>query len=291
MRRPVLRAALAIAAGWTAAVAAQPRDTSTDLASVLHRAGQKVEEFFARAQSLVCVETVRLQPLGSGLTPDGFGRTVESELRLSWDPFAASDDPPEARTLRHVLKVNGHAPRKNDHDNCTSPEQQSSETQPLSMLLPEQRRDYTFRLGSPAKIDGRPMLVVEYRLPRPVTVDVKEIEGKEDCISYDVDGGLRGKLWIDPDTYEVLRLDQGLIGLVDITLPRKVASRPGVNDRWVLERMDTSIRFKPVTFKDPDETLMLPVSSSSLRITHGAGTPRLRTSVEYAGYRRFLTGA
>jgi hypothetical protein len=131
---------------------------------------------------------------------------------------------------------------------------------------------------------------VEYRLSKPVTVDVKEIEGREDCISYDVDGGLRGKLWIDPGTYEVLRLDQGLTGLVDITLPRKVARRPGVNDRWVLERMDTTIRFKPFTFKDPDETLLLPVSSSSLRITHGAGTPRLRTSVEYAGYRRFLTG-
>jgi hypothetical protein len=291
MRRPVARAALVLAAGWTAVLSAQPRERPIDLATLLQRAGDKVEQFFARAQSLICVETVRLQPLGSGLGPDGFGRTVESELRLSWDPFSATEDPPEARTLRQVLKVNGHAPRKDDHDNCTTPEQQSSETQPLSMLLPDQRRDYVFRLGSPGKIDGKPTLVVEYRMSKPVTVEVKTIEGKDDCISYDVDGGLRGKLWIDPNTYEVLRFDEGLVGMVDITLPRKVANRPGVNDRWVLERMDTSIRFKPVTFKDPDETLMLPVSSSSLRITHGAGTPRLRTSVAYAGYRRFLTGA
>jgi hypothetical protein len=290
MRR-ILRAGLSMALLWTAALSAQQREGALDLATVMQRAGDKVEQYFARAQSLVCLETVRLQPLGSGLTPDGFGRTVQSELRLSWDPFSPNDTPPEARTLRQVLKVNGHPPRKDDRDNCTSPEQQSSETQPLSMLLPGQRKDYVFSLASPGKIDGRPVLVVDYRLTTKTTVDVKEVEGKDDCISYDVDGGLRGKIWIDPGTFEVMRLDQGLAGLVDITLPRQVARRPGVNDRWVLERMDTSIRFKPVTFKDPDETLMLPSSSLSLRITHGAGTPRLRTSVEYAGYRRFLTGA
>jgi hypothetical protein len=291
MRLPILRAGLTMALLWTAAVTAQPRDGALDLATVLQRAGDKVEEYFARAQSLVCLETVRLQPLSSGLSPAGFARTVQSELRLSWDPFAITDAPPEARTLRQVLKVNGHQPRKDDHDNCTTPEQQSSETQLLSMLLPAQRKDYVFSLASPGKVDGRVVLVVNYRLTTRTTVDVKEVEGKDDCISYDVDGGLRGKIWIDPGTFEVLRLDQGLVGLVDIVLPRRIARRPGVNDRWTLERMDTSIRFKPVTFKDPDETLMLPVSSSSLSITHGAGTPRLRTSVEYVGYRRFLTGA
>jgi hypothetical protein len=291
MRLRVLRAGLSMALLWTAVATAQQRERALDLATVLDRAGEKVEQYFARAQSLVCLETVRLQPLSSGLSPAGFGRTVQSELRLSWDPFAASDAPPEARTLRQVLKVNGHEPRKNDRDNCTTPEQQASETQPLSMLLPGQRKDYVFSLASPGKIDGRVVLVVNYRLTTKATVEVKEVEGKDDCISYDVDGGLRGKLWIDPDTFEVLRLDEGLAGLVDIMLPRHVARRPGITDRWVLERMDTSIRFKPVTFKDPDETLMLPASASSLHITHGAGTPRLRTSIEYAGYRRFLTGA
>jgi hypothetical protein len=193
--------------------------------------------------------------------------------------------------LRQVLKVNGHQPRKNVRDNCTSPEQQSSETQPLSMLLAEQRRHYVFTMASPGKVDGRAALVVDYRLTRKPTVSVQEIEGKEDCISYDVDGGLRGRIWFDPATFEVMRLDQGLSGLVDIRMPDRVARRTGVNDSWTLERMDSSIRFKPVTFSNPDETLLLPSSSTSLHITRGAGTPRLRTTVAYAAYRRFLTGA
>jgi hypothetical protein len=289
MRVPAAIGGLLLGLVGTSAVSAQA-PLRQSLATLLESAGAKVEQYFARAQSLVCLEVVRLQPLTHGLAADGFARTVESELRLAWDPFAHTDEAPEARTLRQVLRVNGHQPRKNDYQACTTPEQQDTETQPLSMLLAEQRRDYTFTLGKPAKVDGRIAIVVEYELRRPVKVAVSEVEGQEDCISFDVDGGFRGRIWLDPDTHEVMRLDQSLAGLVDIPMPRKVARRAGVDANWVMERWDTSIRFKAVRFQDPEETLMLPVSSTSMRVTRGAGTPRLRTITEYSGYKRFLTG-
>lgn len=273
----------------TSAVSAQA-PMRQSLATLLHSAGEKVEQYFARAQSLVCLEIVRLQPLNHGLAAEGFARTVESELRLAWDPFAHTEEAPEARTLRQVLRVNGHEPRKNDYQACTTPEQQDTETQPLSMLLAEQRSDYTFSLGKPSKVAGRLAIVVDYQLRRPVTVAVSEVEGQEDCISYDVDGGFRGRIWLDPDTHEVLRLDQSLLGLVDIPMPRKIARRANGNASWVMERWDTTTLFKSVRFEDPDETLMLPVSSTSIRVTRGAGMPRLRTVTEYSGYKRFLTG-
>jgi hypothetical protein len=69
-----------------------------------------------------------------------------------------------------------------------------------------------------------------------------------------------------------------------------MARRPGVNEFWTVERFDSSIRFKPVAFLEPNETLILPVTMSQLRVTRGAGTPRLRTTTEYSSYRRFLTG-
>jgi hypothetical protein len=56
-----------------------------------------------------------------------------------------------------------------------------------------------------------------------------------------------------------------------------------------MERWDTTIKFKAVKFQEPEETLMLPVSSTSLRVTRGAGTPRLRTMTQYSDYKRFLT--
>jgi len=288
----VLAAGAIVAMGivGTAAVSAQAPPPRLDLGSLLRSAGEKVEQYFARAQSLVCLETVRLQPLSHGLGADGFARVVESELRLSWDPFDHGEEAPEAKTLRQVLRVNGHTPRKKDYQACTTPEQNDSETQPLSMLLAEQREQYTFALGKPGKVDGRPAVVVDYELRKEPKVAVAEVEGMEDCISYDVDGGFRGRIWFDPDTHEVLRMDQGLIGLIEIPLPRSILRRIGVNDHWVMERWDTTTRFKAVRFQDPDETLMLPVSTTSLKVTRGAGMPRLRTITEYSGYKRFLTG-
>src|SRR5436190_15784264 len=117
---------------------------STDVSSVLQRAGHKVTEFFARAQSIMCLEKVSLQRLGMTWSAEGPARRVESELRLSWEPSPDDPTPTAAHTLRQVLRVNGGRPRKNDYDNCTTPEQQDSEEQPLSMLLPSQREHYTF---------------------------------------------------------------------------------------------------------------------------------------------------
>jgi len=192
--------------------------------------------------------------------------------------------------VRQVLTVNGRPPRERDYDSCTTPEKSTTETQPLSMLLPQRRDEYDFSAGGSSRQDGRPAVVVNFRMKARPTVEVSLVEGTDDCISFDVDGGVRGRIWIDAETYDVLRLDIGLVGWVDIRLPEEVTRRSFDRGVWTLERNDTSIRFRPVTFEDPDETLVLPVSSTSLRITRGAGTPRLRTTTEYADYRRFLTG-
>ena len=112
----MLRAApAAFAIVFGVVLSAEQAAPSFDLAATLQRAGERVEYYFARAQSIVCFETVSLQPLSTGLSGDGQARTVQSELRLSWDPTADTRTPLEARTLRQVLKVNGHPPRKNDN--------------------------------------------------------------------------------------------------------------------------------------------------------------------------------
>ncbi len=284
MKAALLVPTLLLAGSVVAGQAADP----AALAGVLRRVGERVEQYFARAQSIVCIEVVGLMPVDSvGLSR---GRTVESELRLSWEPSDENPIPIEARMLRQVIKVNGRAPRKNDRENCTSPEQQTSEVQPLSMLLPQQRDEYTFKLAAPGRVDNRAAIVIDYRMVDKPTVKSELIDDNEDCVSFELDGGMRGRIWIDAETFDVLRMDQGLIGLIDVPLPRKAASRARWGS-WTMERWDTSIRFKPVTFQDPHETLVLPASATSFRITRGAGTPRMRTSTQYSSYRRFITGA
>jgi hypothetical protein len=290
MLRSAAAIGLTLACGITVSAADSRRELADDLETILHRVGARVERYFARAQSLVCLETVLWQPLSAGFSPDGMSRTVESELRLSWDPLAEAAASLEAKLLRQVLKINGRQPRQRDPNNCTSPEQNSTETQPLSMLLPQQRGEYRFSLVGLAEIDRRRAVIVDFMMVKKPAVSVWLVEGNENCVSFSLDGGQRGRIWIDPDTYDVLRLDQRLTGLVDIPLPRPVARRSNGDGTWTMERWDSSIRFKPVTFTDPDETLILPVSISSMRITRGSGTPRLRTTTSYSSYRRFLTG-
>jgi hypothetical protein len=280
----LISAAIVLLAGTLSA-----QQPSADIDAILRRAGERVTEYFSRAQSIMCLERVSLQRLGIGLGADGPARRVESELRLSWDPTDENPLPTEARTLRQVLRVNGSPPRAKDHNNCTTPEQQDSEEQPLSLLLPSQREKYTFTYSGQAEIDRREAIVIEYREIRKPKVDVSLVEDNDDCISFDIEGGMRGKIWIDAGTHDVLRLDRSLSGLIQINLPRK-ATRNGGTPYWTMERWDMSIRFKRVTFQDPEETLVLPVEASTLQITRGSGMPRLRTTTHYQSYRRFMTG-
>jgi hypothetical protein len=284
-RRAACIAALALAA--VSGVRAQ--QAPLDLDTTLGLAAARVEEFFTRAASLVVNEHVYVQPLGMGLTGDGPGRSIESELRLSWTPGADGDGATEAQALRLVTRVNGRKPRPNDRGNCTTPEQHDTETQVLSMLLPSQRDAYSWRLAGRGKVDGRAAILVDFQEKAQVTVDVKLVENNDDCVSYDIEGGLRGRIWIDAESYDVLRMDHHLGGRIEVPMPRELRRRPGVNPIWVVERLDTTFRFKRVRFADPEETLVLPVSSSSLRITPGAGTPRTRVTTEYKQYRRFMT--
>jgi hypothetical protein len=87
--------------------AQQPPADPIEPEATLTRAAERVVEFFTRAQSLVVTETVYHQPLSFGLSGDGPGRSIESELRLSWAPDADGDAASEAQTLRLLTKVNG----------------------------------------------------------------------------------------------------------------------------------------------------------------------------------------
>jgi hypothetical protein len=229
-----------------------------------------------------------MQPLATGLSPSGFSRTVESELRLSWAPDERGAAV-EAEVERTVLRVNGRPPRANDRRRCTTPEQEVRETQPLSMLLPGQRDRFTFSIAGTARVDGRAATMIDFRERAAVTADVRAVEGFEDCVSWDFTGGRAGRLWIDQDTADVLRLDQHLTTTIELPLPALLARRPGASRALTLERSDLTIRFGRMTFPDPEETIVLPREAIELRVIRGGGEPRLRTVTTYSDYKRFLT--
>jgi hypothetical protein len=250
----------------------------------LARVGDRVVDWYARAQSLVSVESVWIQPLRADLTSIEFPRRLTYELRLAWDAASHGGDLPAANVVRQLLTINDRPPRPKDEPGCLDPKPVSPE--PLGMLLPAQRRDYTFSPAGKARVGGRAALTIDYRSVAPGT---PEVTFTDDCVSIELPGRSRGRIWIDAETHDVLRLDEHLVGMFDFSIPRE-QQRRGAARNMTIERADTSIQYKRVSFRDPEETLMLPAAIETVTVIRGGAMQRHRITQRFSDYRRFLTG-
>ena len=283
MRRVTLCAQLATVL-LSVSIAARQKIAPPDVSAALDRIGAHVEQYYTRARSIVCLETVRLQPLRSDLTPDGFGRRLVYELRVAWEPALDGDGPPEATVLRQIVTIDGRLSRLKDDPGCMDPKPVSPE--PLAFLLPARRRDYIFTWAGTGRTDGRSAMMLDYR---SASQKPAEVVWRDECVSVDLPGMTRGRVWVDPATGDVLRLDERLTGMYELRVPRE-HTRHGDPTWMMIERADSSIRYRPVAFHDPEETVMLPASIESFTVIRNSGVPRLRTTQEFSNYRRFITG-
>ena len=285
MRRaaPHLLTLLAVVA---LSVAGQERTGPGALSELMTRVGDRIEQYYARARSIVCEETVRLQPLGSDLLSDGSHvRELLYELRVAWEAPPEGATPPDATVLRHLVAVDGRPPRAGDEPGCLDPRPVS--TEPLAMLLSSRQHDFAFTVRETGQTGGRPSVTLDYKSSTPRAPDVT---WKGECVSIELPGRTRGRLWVDRATADVLRLDEQLTGPVDIRVP-KARMRYGSAASLIVERADSSIRYRLVTFHDPEEMVMLPESVDSVQVVRNTGVPRLRIVQKFSKYRRFITDA
>jgi hypothetical protein len=281
MRRLRLIAVAVIAA----AAAGQPAGAQEDLAGRLARIGARVEEFYARARTVTSKETVHLQPLESGLSAAGPSRRLVYELRVAWDPSVDGGPPPEATVLRQLLTVNGRPPRPKDEPECMDPKDASPDA--LAMLLPQNRGDYEFKPAGHTRFEGRAAVMIDFR---SISKEQPEVVWTDECVRVSLPGHTRGRLWIDVETHDVLRLDEGLTGMFDFPTAPKFARRGGPL-HMVIERADSSIRYRAVKFENPEETVMLPRLIETTTVWRNAGVNRVRMTQQFSDYRRFVTDA
>jgi hypothetical protein len=267
----------------TMTAGAQPR-SAPDVSAILMRVGERVQEYYARALSVICLESVSLRQLGTDLASDGSPvRRLVFELRIGWQPPASGDGPPEASVLRQIVTIDGRPPRPKDKPGCMDPKSVSPE--PLAILLPDQQHEYAFRWAGTTRINGRAVAMLDYRARATAPAEVR---WREDCVSIELPGQSRGRVWADPATGEVFRLDESLSGTFEFRVPNE-HRRMGGPPSMVIERADTSIRYRPVTFQNPDETMMLPASVETLQVIRNSGAPRVRKTQVFSKYRRFVT--
>jgi len=240
-----------------------------------------VENYYGRAQSLVAEETVTLENLRSDLTADGLARRLLYEIRVDW---ASDGDTPHASIVRELLRVGNRPPKPGSEPECLDPKGISPE--PLAFLLRDRRHRFLFREAGLAVIGGRAAVMLDYR---PATRDAPTITGTKECISIDMPSRTQGRVWVDRDTHAVLRLDEQIVSVTDVRIPLQLQRQGGWGLYVTVERADSTIRYAPVTFSDPDETLLLPTRVESVSVIRSGGTQRLRVTQSYRNYRRFLT--
>jgi hypothetical protein len=261
-----------------------PADSSRAASSdPVTRLGEYVAQYYARAQSIVTDETLVIQPLNADLTAAGFPRRAVYELRVEWHPDAATAEE-QATAVRKLLKESGPAIYDRGDERCADPPLITPA--PLAFLLPDHQRDWNFAMGKPGKVDGRAAMTIEYSLRHPYPAKVVDKE----CLATDLGGQMVGRVWADPATAEIFRVEERLPHMVDITVPKAFRKRDTPAD-ITFERLQSSVRYKRIAFHDPDEELLLPSSIETLHVHRSDnGASRLRVTHSFANYRRFITG-
>jgi hypothetical protein len=282
-----VRTGASIAAALLVAISAagqSPKGASMDLVGLLARVGERVKAYYQRAQSIVCSEVVRLQTMDTSLTPDPHVRRLEYELRVSWDKAVDGAETPEANVLRTLKTIDGKPPKAGEEPGCLDPKPVSLD--PLAFLLPAHQQEYKFTYKGIGKVgDGRTAVMIDYA---PAGKQPPEIVWKESCVSINVPQQTRGRVWIDRFGGDVLRIDETVLGPFDVPVPVS-QQRKGAGAILTLDRADSSIRYRPVTFREPNEIVLLPESIEMMTVIRGSGAPRLRTTLTFTGYQRFVT--
>jgi hypothetical protein len=289
-RQALTALALPAALGIALTTPAAGAQTPPAIDELLARVGERIAQFYELAQHVICIETSIVQPIDRTFSSQGFSRTVESELRVE---AAGGDAAGEATIVREVRKVNGRPPREKDNKDragCTDPNPLSSE--PLAFLLPAHREEYQFRSAGFGKDRNRPVFLIDFAsVNRRSNAElIEDKAGHDDCFDWSGHVASRGRVWVDATSFDVVRIERGLPSMLDVRVPLRIQRRHNLDYSVVIEREDTTIRYRTVSFSDPEEVLLLPESIESLIIARG-GLQSTRRSQTYSDYRRFVGAA
>ena len=277
--------------GWILPASAPVERPEID--ALIAKVGLRVAAYYERAQRLICIERSTVLPIGTDWSAQGFARTVESELRVEMDGAEDGDGLPAARVTRKIRRVNGREPRERDHKDrsgCTDPTPLSPEQ--LAFLLPGQRHDYQFTAVREGRERERAALIIDFasaqRTSRPELIE--DELGHDDCFDWKGPIAVAGRLWVDAATHDVLRLDRRISGPTDVRVPATLQRKYQFSPWLTIDRDDLTMRYKEMSFSDPDETILLPESVESVTVLRSSLQSTRRTQV-FSAYQRFLTAS
>jgi hypothetical protein len=291
-----LLACLSVIGSGQAKVAAtdSPADKEQARLSVLlDRVRNRIHEYHETLFNLTVMETVTQQQLHDDATPKGKPRSMMFESVILHRQSAGRQEETVPIITRTLQSINGkpskpEAPKQ--RSKCVDTDPVPGYGDPLSFLLAKNVSESTLAYLGENDLDGSKTAVVSLTTPRPT--DPVTLVEKDNC--FRLSRGLQRKatIWIDLKTFDVLQLRWELVETFNGKLPAgvaKVGILPVFRPRRhvAFERSDFLIRFRPVKFPNPMQTLLLPATSESTWIIKGGGIAGFKTNTEYSRYRRF----
>lgn len=250
------------------------------LADILQKAGERVQDYSKAALSVVCTETSRREELELDLKT-----TRKKATELTYDLTIVH---PQGRAIverRELKSIDGKPAKTGEQPDRPDPPAYLAS---LLVLMPQTQSQYAFSFAGMGDLDGHDTFILDYvpatRIPPSVTW-----KGG----GFQVRSQSKGRIWIDPATYDVLRIDTHLIEGFEFKSPPIKRKGPfvafGPSHQFKLERSDFSIRFGLTHFQEPEQTLLLPASVESVSVFEGSRVPRLRTTHSFTDYKRFTS--
>jgi hypothetical protein len=278
----VLLFALALLCGARAASAqgAAPAESKDErLARILERVGERVESYQQGLFSIAFTEVLRREELRKDMTAKKSKEFVFDTVVLREAVPGGEDDDYYPKSVRRLKSAGGKPPKRGER----VPTEFAVAS--LNFLLPKNRTPSESSLDGEETIGGRACFRVRMlrRGQGPPRVEWKRgWRGGRFWVS----APMVLLIWIDAETFDVLRLESHLAAPFEFDGPRAFGSfGPSRHFKYAVQ--DYSVSFRRRQFKGPEQTLLVPESAEMLRVIEGASRPRLRSTLRLSDYRRF----
>lgn len=254
------------------------------LGRILERAGEAVARYQSGLFSITFTETLRDEELGKEMTPKKSKEFVFETIVLR-ETLSDNEEDFYPKTMRRLKSVDGKPAKQGRRVPWYGREVQS-----LGLLLPKYRELYEFTLEGEEQVGGRAAYRVREQRQGQPPASVEWRRGPVGVgMRFRPDAPTYALIWIDAENFDVLRFESHLVAPFEFDSPRLFgAFGPSRHLRWT--RQDYAVTFRRQTFKEPEQTLLVPDAAEWLTVIEGAQHPRLRAAIRFTNYQRFRSG-
>jgi hypothetical protein len=276
----LLLGAAVAARAQEAEAAPTPAPVDEKLTRILDRTGEAVARYHAELFRIAYTETLRHEELSKEMTPKKSKEYVFDTVVVR-EELSAEDEDYYPKSVRRLRTIDGK-PAKRTKDRRA---EVGAGVASLLYLLPKNRHLFQFSLEGEEQVGGR--AAHRIRMLRPGEGEARvEWERRLIGARFRVFAPEVVLVWVDAENFDVLRVESHLDAPFEFESPRAFG-RFGPSRRLKYVARDYAATFRRERFKDPEQTLLVPVEAEWLNVIEGASKPRTRTTLRFSDYRRY----